>query len=94
MSTILPPLSFDEALEYTKIHSIAGLIPTGTALIPERLFKFLHHLILQSGLVGDDSISDPVKYHYHTMEFYFFMSFRDLPEQLSNYFVSQCKMGD
>ena len=59
MSIILPPLSFDEVSEYTKIHSIAGLIPTGTALIPKRLFRFPHHLILQSGLVRNDSIPDP-----------------------------------
>jgi magnesium chelatase family protein len=56
MSTILPPLSFDEALERTKIPSIASLIPSGTALISERPFRFPHHTISQAGLVGGGSI--------------------------------------
>ena len=59
MSTILPPLSFDEALECTKIHSIAGLIPSGKALISERPFRFPHHTISQAGLVGGGSIPSP-----------------------------------
>ncbi|MEC9460623.1 MAG: YifB family Mg chelatase-like AAA ATPase, partial [SAR324 cluster bacterium] len=59
MSSILPPLSFYEALECTKIHSIAGLIPSGTALISERPFRFPHHTISQAGLVGGGSIPGP-----------------------------------
>ncbi|MBT5794922.1 MAG: ATP-binding protein, partial [Deltaproteobacteria bacterium] len=59
MSTILPPLSFDEALECTKIHSIAGLIPSGTALITARPFRFPHHTISPAGLVGGGSIPGP-----------------------------------
>ena len=59
MSTILPRLSFDEALECTKIHSIAGLIPSGTALISQRPFRFPHHTISQAGLVGGGSIPGP-----------------------------------
>jgi len=59
MSTILPHLSFDEALECTKIHSIAGLIPSGTALISQRPFRFPHHTISQAGLVGGGSIPGP-----------------------------------
>ena len=59
MSSILPPLSFYEALECTKIHSIAGLIPSGTALISARPFRFPHHTISQAGLVGGGSIPGP-----------------------------------
>jgi magnesium chelatase family protein len=59
MSTILPELSFDEALECTKIHSIAGLLPSGAALIARRPFRFPHHTISQGGLVGGGSIPGP-----------------------------------
>jgi len=59
MSTILPRLSFDEALECTKIHSIAGMLSSGTSLIAQRPFRFPHHIISQAGLVGRGGISGP-----------------------------------
>src|SRR6266436_4402093 len=42
---ILPPLSFDEALEVTSIHSVAGLLGAGHGLISERPFRAPHHTI-------------------------------------------------
>ncbi len=59
MSTILPRLSFDEALECTKIHSIAGKLSSGTSLIAQRPFRFPHHTISQAGLVGGGGIPGP-----------------------------------
>jgi len=59
MSTILPRLSFDEALECTKIHSIAGMLSSGTSLITQRPFRFPHHTISQAGLVGGGGIPGP-----------------------------------
>ncbi len=57
-STILPPLEFEESLEITKIHSVAGL--TGkTGLITERPFKSTHHTVSQAGLIGGGSIPRP-----------------------------------
>jgi magnesium chelatase family protein len=51
LPTILPPLEFEESLEITKIHSVAGL--TGkTGLITERPFKNPHHTVSQAGLIG------------------------------------------
>lgn len=51
LPTILPPLEFEEALEITKIHSVAGL--TGkSGLITERPFKNPHHTVSQAGLIG------------------------------------------
>ncbi len=50
--TILPPLTFDEALETTKIHSIAGILPRGSALITRRPFRSPHHTISDAALVG------------------------------------------
>ena len=49
---ILPPLTFDEALETTKIHSIAGLLSGGTGLLRQRPFRAPHHTISGAGLLG------------------------------------------
>lgn len=49
---ILPRLSVDEALEVTKIYSVAGLLPADTPLIRERPFRAPHHTISYAGLVG------------------------------------------
>lgn len=52
LPTILPPLSFEEAIETTKIHSVAGLLPQGEALIVTRPFRAPHHTISDAALVG------------------------------------------
>jgi magnesium chelatase family protein len=58
LPTILPTLEFEEALEITKIHSVAGL--TGkSGLITERPFKNPHHTVSQAGLIGGGSIPKP-----------------------------------
>lgn len=50
--TILPPLSLDESLETTKIHSIAGLLAKKEALVNSRPFRSPHHTISDAALVG------------------------------------------
>src|SRR6266850_47224 len=52
LATILPPLTLDEALETTKIHSIVGLLPTGLGLITRRPFRAPHHTASDAGLLG------------------------------------------
>ncbi len=52
MPGLLPPMSFDESLDVTKIHSIAGMLPADAALITERPFRAPHHNISLAGLVG------------------------------------------
>lgn len=59
MPSILPDLSFDEALEVTKIHSIAGLLPKDQPLILNRHFRSPHHTISSAGLSGGGSTPKP-----------------------------------
>ncbi len=56
---ILPPLVFEEAIETTKIHSVAGLLPAGKALVSHRPFRSPHHTISDSALVGGGTIPRP-----------------------------------
>lgn len=59
LPTILPPLSLTEALETTKIHSVAGKLPENTALINQRPFRSPHHTISDVALVGGGGIPQP-----------------------------------
>ncbi len=59
LPTILPRLSFDEALEVTKLYSIAGLLPEGTPLLSTRPFRSPHHTISAVGLSGGGSTPHP-----------------------------------
>jgi magnesium chelatase family protein len=52
LATILPPLTLDEALETTKIHSITGLLKSGQALVTQRPFRAPHHTASDAGLLG------------------------------------------
>ncbi|MDR0826453.1 MAG: YifB family Mg chelatase-like AAA ATPase [Desulfovibrio sp.] len=56
---VLPRLSFAEALEVTKIYSVAGILPPGLGLMEERPFRAPHHSISQAGLVGGGYIPKP-----------------------------------
>jgi magnesium chelatase family protein len=58
-STILPKLSLEEALKVTQIHSIAGSLESGRALITERPYRSPHHTISEAGLLGGSSNPRP-----------------------------------
>ena len=59
LPTILPDLSFKEALEITKIHSIAGKISPNTSIITKRPFRAPHHTVSPVSLVGGGKIPKP-----------------------------------
>src|SRR5215510_14692369 len=57
--SILPPMSFEESLETTRIHSVTGLLPSETGIIDTRPFRSPHHTISDAGLIGGGSIPRP-----------------------------------
>ncbi len=59
LPTILPDLVLDEALETTKIHSVAGLLPANQGLIATRPFRSPHHSISDAGLIGGGTVPKP-----------------------------------
>src|SRR5687767_231311 len=59
LPTILPPLSLQEALETTKIHSVAGKLPENATLIAKRPFRSPHHTISDAALVGGGGNPQP-----------------------------------
>ncbi len=59
LPTILPPLTFAEALETSKIYSIMGLLPPGQALLTTRPFRPPHHTVSDAGLIGGGRVPRP-----------------------------------
>ncbi|MBQ7309694.1 MAG: YifB family Mg chelatase-like AAA ATPase [Clostridia bacterium] len=57
--TILPEMTMDEAMETTKIHSVAGTLPQGVSLLTERPFRAPHHTMSAAGLAGGGKIPAP-----------------------------------
>ena len=59
LPTILPPMTLDEALETTKIHSVAGVLPRAHGLVALRPFRAPHHTISDAGLCGGGASPQP-----------------------------------
>src|SRR4051795_4338111 len=59
LPSILPAMSLEEALETTKIHSVAGTLPAGQSLLTSRPFRAPHHTISDAGLIGGGSNPRP-----------------------------------
>jgi magnesium chelatase family protein len=57
--TVLPPLSFGEALEVTKVYSVSGSLPPDTPLMVTRPFRSPHHTISDAGLIGGGHYPKP-----------------------------------
>ncbi len=56
---IMPELTIEEALEITKIHSIAGMLPEGQNLVTQRPFRSPHHTVSYAGLIGGGTVPRP-----------------------------------
>ena len=59
LPSILAPLSFEEALETTKIHSVAGVLDAAAGLVTQRPFRSPHHTISDAGLIGGGIVPRP-----------------------------------
>ena len=71
LPSILAPLTFEEALETTKIHSVAGVLDSGAGLVTQRPFRAPHHTISDAGLIGGGIIFPvPAKSRWRTTVFY------------------------
>ena len=57
--TILPPLTFEEAIQTTKIHSVAGVLEAGVGLVGTRPYRSPHHTISDAGLIGGGAVPRP-----------------------------------
>src|SRR5436305_8826678 len=57
--SILPPLTFEEALETTKIHSVAGVLDATAGLVSARPYRSPHHTISDAGLIGGGMVPRP-----------------------------------
>lgn len=65
--SILPDMSFEEALEVTKIHSIAGLLSEERPIILTRPFKSPHHTITTTSLIGGGRTPKPRRDKFSTL---------------------------
>lgn len=59
LPTILPPLTFSEAVEVTQVASVAGTLPSGQALVAQRPFRAPHHTVSDVGLIGGGTVPRP-----------------------------------
>jgi magnesium chelatase family protein len=59
LPSLLPPLSYDEAIEATAVHSVAGLIEAEKGVVTRRPFRAPHHTVSEQGLVGGGDVPRP-----------------------------------
>jgi magnesium chelatase family protein len=59
LPSVLPDFSLDESLETTRIHSVAGMLKSGQALVANRPFRSPHHTVSDAGLIGGGMIPRP-----------------------------------
>ena len=86
--TILPDMTFEEALETSKIYSVAGLLSSDSGIIKQRPFRAPHHTM--SPPAAAQCLSR-VKFLFHTTEFFFWTSFPSSAKMSQKLFVSRSK---
>jgi magnesium chelatase family protein len=59
VATILPRLTFEEAIQTTKVHSVAGLLDSSSGLVSSRPFRAPHHTVSDAGLIGGGMVPRP-----------------------------------
>jgi len=88
--SILPPLLPEESLEVTRIYSVAGMLPAGTALMRTRPFRSPHHTTSMVGLIGGGSNPMPGEISLSHLGF-FFMNYQNLVGRFWKYCASRWK---
>ena len=91
--SIMPPLTFPEALEITKIFSIAGKLTRGISLISERPYRSPHHSASAVSLVGGGIFRDPAKSVSRIAAFCFWMNFLNFPARFWKICASPSRTG-
>ncbi|MGA8036282.1 MAG: ATP-binding protein [Candidatus Acidiferrales bacterium] len=81
---ILPPLPLAEAIETTRIQSVAGVLEDSRGLVGTRPFRSPHHSISDAGLIGGRPVRVPVKFRSATTVLYFSTSFPNSSATCSN----------
>jgi magnesium chelatase family protein len=92
LPSILPPLSREEALEVTKIYSIAGLLRRGSGLIEQRPFRSPHHTTSSVAMIGGGSVPRPGEVTLSHRGILFWMNCRNSAKQLWKSCASPWKM--
>ena len=80
LPTILPPLTLLEALETTKIHSVAGILPPETALVNVRPFRSPHHTISDTAMTGGTSNPKPGEISLSHNDYFSWMNYPNFDE--------------
>ncbi len=84
LPTILPPLSFSEAIETTKVHSVSGTLPDGVSLISARPFRSPHHTMSAVSLVGGGVNPMPGEVSLADNGVLFLDEFPEFPKQVTD----------
>ena len=84
LATILPPLTFDEAIETTKVHSVTGTLPDGTSLLSTRPFRAPHHTMSAVALVGGGANPRPGEISLANHGVLFLDEFPEFPKQVTD----------
>ncbi len=84
LATILPPLTFEEAIETTKVHSVTGTLPDGTSLLSTRPFRAPHHTMSAVALVGGGANPRPGEISLANHGVLFLDEFPEFPKQVTD----------